>query len=81
VLAYVQLRAFLSPSCLRVETKEAKLPVCVGTMSMFGNRALRGVFGRKRREITGYWRKLHNEELHNLYSSHIIKMIKSRRIT
>jgi hypothetical protein len=39
------------------------------------------IFGRKRDEVTGGWRKLHNEELHNLYSSpSIIRMIKSRRM-
>jgi hypothetical protein len=40
---------------------------------------LRRIFGPKRDEVTGGWRKLHNEELHNLYSSpSIIRMIKSR---
>jgi hypothetical protein len=40
-----------------------------------------GIFGPKRDEERGGWRKLHNEELHNLYSSaSIIRMIKSRRI-
>jgi phosphatidylinositol kinase/protein kinase (PI-3 family) len=39
------------------------------------------IFGPKRDEVTGGWRKLHNEELHNLYSSpSIIRMIKSRRL-
>jgi hypothetical protein len=33
---------------------------------MFGNRVLRNIFGLKRDEVTGDWRKLHNEELHNL---------------
>jgi hypothetical protein len=42
---------------------------------------LRRIFGRKRDEVTGGWRKLHNEELHNLYSSpSIIRMIRSRRM-
>jgi hypothetical protein len=42
---------------------------------------LRRIFGTKRDEVTGDWRKLHNEELHNLYSSpNIIRMIKSRRM-
>jgi hypothetical protein len=42
---------------------------------------LRRIFGPKRNEVTGGWRKLHNEELHNLYSSpSIIRMIKSRRM-
>jgi hypothetical protein len=42
---------------------------------------LRRIFGPKRDEVTGGWRKLHNEELHNLYSSpNIIRMIKSKRM-
>jgi hypothetical protein len=42
---------------------------------------LRRIFGPKRDEVTGGWRKLHNEELHNVYSSSsIITMIKSRRM-
>jgi hypothetical protein len=48
---------------------------------VFENRVLRRIFGRKRDEVTGGWRKLHNEELQNLYSSpNIIRMIKSRRV-
>jgi hypothetical protein len=48
---------------------------------VFENRALRRIFEPKRAEVTGGWRKLHNEELHNVYSStSIIRMIKSRRI-
>jgi hypothetical protein len=40
-----------------------------------------GIFGPKRDEVTGGWRKLHNEELRNLYPSpNIIRMIKSRRM-
>jgi hypothetical protein len=38
-------------------------------LRMFENRVLRRIFGSKRDEVTGGWRKLHNEELHNLYSS------------
>jgi hypothetical protein len=42
---------------------------------------LRRIFGPKRDEVMGGWRKVHNEELHNVYSSpSIIRMIKSRRI-
>jgi hypothetical protein len=42
---------------------------------------LRRIFGSKTDEVVGSWRKLHNEELNNLYSSpNIIKMIKSRRM-
>jgi hypothetical protein len=48
---------------------------------MFENRVLRRIFGPKRDEVTGGWIKLHNEELHNLYSStSIIRMITSRRM-
>jgi hypothetical protein len=42
---------------------------------------LRRIFGPRRDEVTGDWRKLHNEKLHNLYSSpNIIRMVKSRRM-
>jgi hypothetical protein len=45
------------------------------------SRVLRRIFGPKRDDVTGDWRKLHNEELHNLYSSpNIIRMIKSKRM-
>jgi hypothetical protein len=45
------------------------------------NRVLRRIFGPKRDEVAGEWRKLHNEELHNLYSSpDIIRQVKSRRM-
>jgi hypothetical protein len=48
---------------------------------VFENRVLRGIIGPKRDEVTGDWRKLHNEELHSLYfSQSIIRMIKSRRL-
>jgi hypothetical protein len=48
---------------------------------MLENRVLRRIFGPKRDDVTGDWRKLHNEELHNLYSSqNIIRQIKSRRM-
>jgi hypothetical protein len=48
---------------------------------VFENRVLRGIFGPKRDEVTGEWRKLHSGELHNLYSSQdIIRQIKSRRM-
>jgi hypothetical protein len=50
-------------------------------LRVFENRVLRRIFGPKRDEETGGWRKLHNEELRNLYSStSIIRIIKSRRM-
>jgi hypothetical protein len=48
---------------------------------VFENRVLRRIFGPKRDEVRGEWRKLHNEELRDLYSSSsIIRIIKSRRM-
>jgi hypothetical protein len=50
-------------------------------LRVFENRVLRGIFGPKRDEVIGGWRKLHNEELHNLYClPSIIRMVKSRRM-
>jgi hypothetical protein len=47
---------------------------------VFENRVLRRMFRLKRDEVTVDWRKLHNEELHNMYSSlNLIRMIKSKR--
>jgi hypothetical protein len=50
-------------------------------LRVFKNRVLVRIFGPKREEVTGEWRELHNEELHDLYSSpNIIRAIKSRRM-
>jgi hypothetical protein len=50
-------------------------------LRVFEKRVLRRIFGPKRDEVTGGWRKLHNEELHGLYSSSsIIRVIKARRM-
>jgi hypothetical protein len=50
-------------------------------LRVFENRVLRRTFGPKRDEVTGEWRKLHNEELHILYSSpNSIRQVKSRRM-
>ena len=50
-------------------------------LRMFENRVLRTVFGPKRDEVTGEWRKLHNEELGDLYTlPNIVRVVKSRRM-
>jgi hypothetical protein len=50
-------------------------------LKVFENKVLRRIFGPKRDEVTGGWRKLHNEQLCDLYSSpSIIRIIKSRRM-
>ena len=48
---------------------------------MFENKVLRRIFGPRRDEVTGEWRRLHNGELNDLYSSpNIVRVIKSRRM-
>jgi len=48
---------------------------------VFENRVLRKVFGPKRDDVTGKWRKLHNEDLNDLYSlPNIVRVLKSRRM-
>jgi len=50
-------------------------------LRVFENRVLRRVFGPKRDEVTGEWRKLHNEELMDLYSlPNFVRVVKSRRM-
>jgi len=50
-------------------------------LRVFENRVLRRVFGPKRDEVTGEWRKLYNDELRNLYSlPSIVRVVKSRRM-
>ena len=50
-------------------------------LRVFENMVLRRIFGRRRDEVTGEWRRLHNEELNDLFSSpSIVRVIKSRRM-
>jgi len=50
-------------------------------LRVFENMVLRIIFGPRRDEVTGVWRRLHNEELNDLYSSpNIVRVIKSRRM-
>jgi hypothetical protein len=51
------------------------------SLRVFEDRVLRRIFGPRRDEVTGEWRKLHNKELRDLYSSpNIIRVIKARRM-
>jgi hypothetical protein len=65
------LLKFANGACLREER-----------LSEFENRVLRRIFRPKREDVAGEgWRRLHNEELHNLYaSSYVLRVIKSRRM-
>jgi hypothetical protein len=85
------LRDIVSNICLLISNTFTKLNVIfyefkTWTLAVRGETSLKElrtvlkrIFGRKREEVTGGWRKLHNEELHNLYSSpDIIRLIKSR---
>jgi hypothetical protein len=55
--------------------------VKLGLLRVFDNKVLRRIFEPKCEEVLGGWTRLHNEELHNLYTSpNIIRVIKSRRM-
>jgi hypothetical protein len=95
MLAAIQSRAFCLPACcpknLKMRINKTIILYGCKTWSLtlreeyrlrvFENRMLRRIFGPKRDEVTGGWRKLHNEERRDLYSSpSIIRIIKSRRM-
>ena len=66
---------------ITLSTSLTYLMVLLPQLSVFDSRLLRTIFGPNRNEVTGEWRKLHNEELNDLYSSqNIIRVIKSRRM-
>jgi hypothetical protein len=74
ILAEYQILNFLV-HVLSLHTKEEH------ELRVFENRVLRRIFGPKREEVAGGWRRLHNEELHNLYdSANVIRVIKWRRM-
>ena len=51
-------------------------------LRMFENMLLRRIFGPRRDEVTGAWRRMHNEELNDFYSSpNIVRVVKSRRMS
>ena len=65
---------------LRTDRSSSPLFSSAVSSKVFENRVLR-VFGPKRAEVTGEWRKLHNDELNNLYSlPNIVRVVKSRRL-
>jgi hypothetical protein len=69
----LELSARIHPSLEFVNLSE--------TLRVFENRMIRGIFGPEMDEVTRGWRKLHDEELHGLYSSpSIIRVIKVRRM-
>ena len=66
-------------NALRAEHRISECHSC--RLRVFGNRVLRRVFGHKRDEVRGEWRKLHKEELRDLYSlPNIVRVVKSRRM-
>ena len=66
---------------INIELWVHELVIIESRLRVFENRVLRRIFGPKRDEVTGEWRKLHSEELSDLYSSpNIFRVVKSRRM-
>ena len=93
IACYLSVQNLLSSSFLSKNIKIMTLPVLYGcenwsltlrkelTLWVYENRALRRIFGPKRKEVTGEWIKLHNEELSDLYfSPNIVRLIKQGRM-
>src|SRR5215510_11356852 len=94
MLAIIRCRIVCLPGCCPKTYRTIILPVVLygcetwslmlreeHRLRVFENRVLRRVFGPKRDEVTGEWRKLHNEDLNDLYSlPNIVQVVKSRRM-
>ena len=66
---------------MNLSTSLTNLTVVLPQLRVFDNWVLRRIFGPNRDEVTGEWRKLHNEELNDLYCSpYIVRVVKSRRM-
>jgi hypothetical protein len=90
MLATAQSKAFCLPVCCKKNIKLRIYKTLILSVVLYGcetyeehrlrvyeNKVLRRMYGTKRDDVTGEWRKLHNEELHDLYSSpSMIRMIK-----